>query len=223
MREIFNVRMLSVRAGWLVVLGASLVLPVSAQAQFEAKTSASVATQSTQETNKTAEKPGAAATAKKPGGLTEGLQVHGHWVIDVRNPDGGLAAHREFENEYEGQTFLAKIMSRQYSVGFWCVGVQGNGGRAYVIAEPLGNGTDIVSQNLTVSGSAGLVLSGSYTATVADNIGLAYTLQEPCLPTFSPTSPCSTNSFVQVTGTTFSPVSTAQGQIVQVTVTITFS
>lgn len=223
MQGILNIRMLSVRAGWLFVLGAGLVLPVAAQAQnSELKTSTSSAAAS-KEANKAAEKPGVAAMGKNPGGLKEGLQVHGHWVIDVRNPDGKLAAHREFENEYEGQTFLPKIMSRQYSVGFWYVGVQGNGGRVYIIAEPLGNGTDIVSQNLTVSGSAGLVLSGSYTATVADNIGLAYTLQEPCLPTFSPTSPCSTNAFVQVTGTTFSPVSTAQGQIVQVTVTITFS
>lgn len=29
----------------------------------------------------------------------EGIQLHGHWTVDVRNPDGALAAHREFENE----------------------------------------------------------------------------------------------------------------------------
>jgi hypothetical protein len=35
-------------------------------------------------------------TPKKSGG--NGIKVHGHWVIDVRNPDGTLAEHRDFEN-----------------------------------------------------------------------------------------------------------------------------
>ncbi|MGB6781339.1 MAG: hypothetical protein WBE36_04720, partial [Terracidiphilus sp.] len=33
----------------------------------------------------------AASTAAKPaGGLHQGIKVHGHWVIEVRNPDGKL-------------------------------------------------------------------------------------------------------------------------------------
>jgi len=38
----------------------------------------------------------------------EGVKVHGHWVIDVRNADGSLAQHRDFHNSlvtndsYEG-------------------------------------------------------------------------------------------------------------------------
>ena len=28
----------------------------------------------------------------------QGVKMHGRWVIDVRNPDGTLTAHREFEN-----------------------------------------------------------------------------------------------------------------------------
>jgi hypothetical protein len=28
----------------------------------------------------------------------QGIKVHGHWAIDVKNPDGTLAQHREFEN-----------------------------------------------------------------------------------------------------------------------------
>lgn len=31
-------------------------------------------------------------------GRNEGIKVHGHWTIEVRDPDGRLAAHREFEN-----------------------------------------------------------------------------------------------------------------------------
>jgi hypothetical protein len=33
---------------------------------------------------------------QKPGG--EGVKIHGHWVIDLKSPDGKLVDHREFEN-----------------------------------------------------------------------------------------------------------------------------
>jgi hypothetical protein len=47
-----------------------------------------------------------AAQAGKPavqsepqrGGNHEGIKVHGHWTIEVRNPDGKLISHTEFEN-----------------------------------------------------------------------------------------------------------------------------
>jgi hypothetical protein len=37
-------------------------------------------------------------TAKPAKPRSEGIKIHGHWVIDVRNPDGTLAAHRDFHN-----------------------------------------------------------------------------------------------------------------------------
>src|SRR5271163_1792477 len=40
--------------------------------------------------------PPAAKTPSK--GSQEGIKVHGHWTIEVRNPDGSLAKHVEFEN-----------------------------------------------------------------------------------------------------------------------------
>jgi hypothetical protein len=47
----------------------------------------------------------AAVTPPKPahaepgaGGVHDGIVVHGLWSIDVRNPDGTVAAHRDFEN-----------------------------------------------------------------------------------------------------------------------------
>jgi hypothetical protein len=33
-----------------------------------------------------------------PKGEHEGVTVHGHWTIEVKNPDGKLVTHREFEN-----------------------------------------------------------------------------------------------------------------------------
>ncbi len=43
------------------------------------------------------------AQAGKPAkGLNQGIVVHGYWKIDIRNPDGSLARHVEFENELAG-------------------------------------------------------------------------------------------------------------------------
>jgi hypothetical protein len=41
--------------------------------------------------------PGAVAPEANREGA-QGIKIHGHWVIDVRNPDGTLAQHRDFEN-----------------------------------------------------------------------------------------------------------------------------
>jgi hypothetical protein len=42
----------------------------------------------------------AQSTTRKPArkGQSEGIKVHGHWTVEVRNPDGKLVTHREFEN-----------------------------------------------------------------------------------------------------------------------------
>ena len=39
-----------------------------------------------------------AARPAAPKGQSEGIKVHGHWTIEVKNPDGTVATHREFEN-----------------------------------------------------------------------------------------------------------------------------
>ncbi len=54
-------------------------------------------------------------------GPNEGVKVHGYWTIDVTNPDGSLAEHREFENSLtnQGAIFLAQVMGRAKSVGAW--------------------------------------------------------------------------------------------------------
>ncbi|HSP63214.1 MAG TPA: hypothetical protein VLQ90_09555, partial [Pyrinomonadaceae bacterium] len=51
-----------------------------------------------------AQTPAKAATSpavESKGGQKEGIKVHGHWTIDVRNPDGTLVTHREFENDLQ--------------------------------------------------------------------------------------------------------------------------
>jgi hypothetical protein len=43
----------------------------------------------------------AATGVRKPGGNHEGIQVHGHWMIEVRNPDGKLVKRIDFENSLD--------------------------------------------------------------------------------------------------------------------------
>jgi hypothetical protein len=38
------------------------------------------------------------AGSSAPKGQSEGINVHGHWTIEVRNPDGKVVSHTEFEN-----------------------------------------------------------------------------------------------------------------------------
>ena len=53
-------------------------------------------------------KPAAQAGAQKssampaaPKGQQEGITVHGHWVIEVKNPDGSVVRHVEVENSLD--------------------------------------------------------------------------------------------------------------------------
>lgn len=55
-------------------------------------------------------------TEEKPSGDSrhEGIKVHGHWTIEVRNSDGTLATHREFENsltQSTGSPLLANLLN----------------------------------------------------------------------------------------------------------------
>src|SRR5262245_35623432 len=52
-------------------------------------------------------------SAKGPG---LGIKVHGHWTIDVRNPDGSLASHNEFENAFMGHQPLSGILARRLQI-----------------------------------------------------------------------------------------------------------
>jgi hypothetical protein len=45
-----------------------------------------------------AKKPVQPAGQSPAKGQHEGIKVHGHWTIEVRNPDGRLVSHTEFEN-----------------------------------------------------------------------------------------------------------------------------
>ncbi len=82
----------SVLALALAMAGASLA---QSQPQASAAKPAAVAA-----------KTAAPAAKSAPKGLHEGITIHGHWVIEVKNPDGSVARHVEFENSLDPGIYL---------------------------------------------------------------------------------------------------------------------
>lgn len=187
-----------------------------------------------------------ASAGKLPGdGKHEGIKVHGHWAIEVRNPDGTVVTHREFENSLTagGAAILSSLLSRSVSLGSWTVEVGSSTAppcqntsagvpSACLIHEP---GTAFVPDNnsvftLTVASGAGntLILSGTAAAGINGNIDQVQTFSSVCANTFAPSSPCSVaaqlpQSAILTSATLTSPIVVSQGQTIAVTVTISFS
>ena len=169
-------------------------------------------------------------------GRHEGIKVHGHWTIEVRNPDGSLATHREFENALTagGGISLSGFLARTSTVGDWIVAFQINSSNVtWYITEP---GTTRGAPNpgvtigaLTISAPNGtFVLTGNGTAPASGTVTAVRWQGSFCPPTVAPAN-CNGNAenyggIGSITGTTLSsPVSVAAGQMIAVTVVISFS
>jgi hypothetical protein len=66
-------------------------------------------------------------------GLSAAINVHGGWSIDVTNPDGTLAEHREFNNALVlgGQRALAKLLGGDRAAGGWILQATANDPQNY--------------------------------------------------------------------------------------------
>src|SRR5579863_9178362 len=79
--------------------------------------------------------PGLAGEGSARKGGHEGIQVHGHWTIEVKNPDGIVASHTEFENslvpagsgQISGASTLGTLLSGQVTVAAWGIEIEGAG------------------------------------------------------------------------------------------------
>jgi hypothetical protein len=188
---------------------------------------------------------------KKDDASHQGITVHGHWIIDVRNPDGTLAEHRDFENSLVGANTMVGLLYGNYVTSDFMVYLTGTTPPCNVTA---GNYCDIV-HNLSVApalyrcggvdycvtgltitptfgDSPALVFAGNMTATQAGSISTVGTMQGLCgnsngtLTTVSPSSCNAGNSpygYGALTQTGITAIAIISGQIIQVTVTITFS
>ena len=173
----------------------------------------------------------AAEETHASGGPHEGIKVHGHWVIEVRNPDGSFASRTEFENSLvpsDASPFLSKLLARKASVGSWAISLAGTGGPCMVIFPIVGlaPGPCVFFEPALVPSVIGdaLQLAGTTTVTQNGTIAAVATLFRQCDVTIDPVASCPNEvdaTFTSRTLATAQPVTA--GQLVQVTVTINFN
>ncbi len=183
-----------------------------------------------------ANKTARAERQESRGRSQEGIKVHGHWTIDVKSPEGTLVSHTEFENALvqQGSAFLVSVLAGQHTANKWAVLFDGPSPRpclisgspaACVIAQPglsfAGTGSstsfNLMVQAPTSGPNAGaLVLQGFIAADFSTQINSVATYL------FEQTGSSATAGG-PFTGTFPAPINVAAGQIVQVTVVISFS
>jgi hypothetical protein len=185
----------------------------------------------------------------------QGIKLHGHWIIDVKNPDGTLAAHRDFQNalQFDGEQLLLGLLSGDavaggYEVFFtsptgqtspctsgqypFCVIVQSTTASPGVFG--CANYYCVTGLTLTSTFGAGasMKLAGNLTAPGAGVIGSVGTGFNACGSQAAPVTNISPATCASATtgalgGTmtlaNITPISVVAGQIIQITVTFTFS
>jgi hypothetical protein len=199
----------------------------------------------------------------------QGVKVHGHWAIDVKNPDGAVAKHVEFENSLvvggNGDNLLAFALTGYLSAADWalslnnanssetalcgqvCYGVNSSTslmGQFFCSGSSSSRCTTGTSVKPTIGGpgaSATIIITGNITPTSSGNITSVQTLMGGCalflnkfyVSNMSPQAcqnstlsslPSGTFLYQQFTSTSsFTPIPVVAGQIVSITVTISFS
>ncbi len=185
------------------------------------------------------------ATESK-GGQKELIKVHGHWTIDVRNPDGTLVSHNEFENSLQpvGVATLPMILGRKSTAGSWQIALYSVGafattgwifevGRTIPAGLPGDKFFPTLQVSIPTSGDdAGkLVLNGTATARGPGQIMQVRTFLGTCASNVTADDCAGTSPpLLNYTGdpftdfTTGGPIVTvAIDQIIQVKVVISFS
>lgn len=157
------------------------------------------------------------AKAKGSGGQQEGIKVHGHWSIDIRNPDGSLASHSEFENAMvDNGQLLTGLLNGGTATG-WQIDLQGTLGSSNAPCSgppgcQVGTTKSIVTNSL---GQQVFQLQGNVTANQDGRIERVATSHADL-----------TGKPVTFTQKTLDPAdqkAIVNGQIIQVTVGISFS
>lgn len=190
------------------------------------------------------------STPQKPG--TEGITIHGHWIMDVVNRDGTVAEHRDFENALlpaQGGSVLAGLLVGTLSPQTFDVVLAGTGKTALLYLsgqscpQVLANFQGDCSPTLTEGTSAGssVVLRSTYAppaaltvTTVSTNIGTCPTSAggatpvspATCQATTSGPIPGAGGAYVGIynfTAATIPDLAIAAGQSLVITVTISFS
>jgi hypothetical protein len=151
----------------------------------------------------------------------DGIKVHGHWTIELTNPDGTLAARHEFENALlnQGARVLATLLQSNSPRGFWLVqvgtptgGPCGPNATPCFLSEP---GSQISGAALTIelmANGEAVRLRGTATAGLDGDISLVTTNQF-----------IGNQSFVFSQRTLATPIHVVSGQSITVSVVFSFS
>jgi hypothetical protein len=189
-----------------------------------------------------------AARDPKAGAKPEGIKVHGHWVLEIRNPDGSVASRKEFENALapgsgNGAYLISGLFNGTFTAGPWVAIVSVNtqnlqnpvlnlstaqtaGGCAVAVS----NGPCASSLQATINGAGQIVLQGTTPAATASGVLQSVaTNYLGCAPNIS-TQSCLGSSIsgfsyggFLTSATTPAGMSIQAGQDIAVTVTISFS
>lgn len=173
-------------------------------------------------------------------GPHQGIKVHGHWTIVVRNADGTIAAQRDFENSLDvshAAPFLTKVLGRQATPSFWDVVLTNNLANAVSPCVAAGFAQSIpchiseagkpvtggASTNLTLTVGQTLIFSGSFTATNTGAINTVMTVGGTCPATTSPATSCPGYEATFTLASISPALAIQNGQQVLVKVEISFS
>jgi len=83
---------------WALALSAAAALVLLCPAASWARSQHALKAAPTAVKAATPQAPKLAAAHPAAKGLNTGIEVHGHWVLEVKNPDGRIVRHVEFEN-----------------------------------------------------------------------------------------------------------------------------
>ncbi len=233
--------------GLLALATSAAALPgVAQQSAAPAVTTTSVAVKTVVETeDETATVPA------KPG--LEGIKVHGHWIIDVKDKDGKIVEHRDFQNSLDptfGGLILARLLNGSFVASDIEIVASGNSfsQTMYVSGSASASGCGSTclpnaTETLVINnnGVATLALTGQFTPSAAQTITTVATAVETCsisgnsapLPVTPRDCHAATGISAQnagyslasypFTGTNIAPLSMAAGQTLAISVTLSFS
>ena len=169
----------------------------------------------------------------------EGIKVHGHWTLIIRNADGTQASRHEFQNSLlaPGARLLAQLLAGAATTGPWMIFLTPDSGpgcnpvnNACSISGP-NSGIGSESHDLTVGVPASgpnagkFVLRGSVRVPTAQSFAEVTTQLVACQGSVAP-SACVfdiNSTLVAFTGKGFPSIPVAADQTVDVTVVISFS
>jgi len=244
MKEKSTARRAILRSIFTLLWLAGMVLPSPLSSSTRQASSATPPRPSTSEP-----KPVAAGAAPAPANRNAtGVKVHGHWTIEVRNPDGTLVTHREFENALvapAGAVTLSQVLTGADVVGGWevdlaattagdtppCAVVSPAGAATAGTCGIVSPGFQIINKSAfptlsvaPISGTGGVMLSGTATAGETGSVDTVSSFIIHC-PLPSPCGNVTTGrTFGTFTSAAVSPaISVTPGQSIAVTVTLTFS